>query len=180
MPVVYLKSWVGLRTKLEENVVFANVLNTLSHLESPRELIVVAIATLPIVELRGALPVAINLFHIPWQYALLLAIIGTLIPVPLLLLFFGTVTRRLSKIALFRRWLDWLDGLACRRGKMVERYKRIGLVLLVAIPVPVTGAWTGSLVATILDIDFKQALLSILIGTCIAGAIVTSICILAS
>lgn len=160
-------------------MVFANVLDTLSHLQSPRELIIVAIATLPVVELRGALPVAINLFHIPWQYALLLAVIGTFIPVPLLLLFFGNIARRLSKIAFFRRWLDWLDGLVRRRGRMVDRYKRIGLVLLVAIPLPVTGAWTGSLVATILDIDFKQALLSILIGTCIAGAIVTSVCILA-
>lgn len=161
-------------------MVFTNVLNTLSLLESPRELIVVAIATLPVVELRGALPVAINLFHMPWQYALLLAIIGTLIPVPLLLLFFGAITRRLSKIASFRRWLNWLDGLARRRGKMVERYKSIGLVLLVAVPVPVTGAWTGSLVATILNVDFKQALLAIFIGTCIAGAIITSVCILAS
>ena len=159
-------------------MVFANVLNTLSHLESHRELIVVAIATLPVVELRGALPVVINLFHIPWQYALLLTIIGTLIPVPLLLLFFGTIARRLGKIAFFRRWLNWLDGLARRRGKVMERYKLIGLGFLVAIPLPVTGAWTGSLVATIFNMDFKHALLSIFIGTCIAGAIVTSICIL--
>jgi uncharacterized membrane protein len=161
-------------------MVFANVLSTLSHLESYRELIVVAIAALPVVELQGALPVAINLFHIPWQYALLLTIIGTLIPVPLLLLFFGTIARRLGKIAFFRRWLNWLDGLARRRGKVVEKYKLIGLGLFVAIPLPVTGAWTGSLVATIFNIDFKRALLSIFIGTCIAGAIVTSICILAS
>ena len=123
---------------------------------------------------------AINLLHVPWQYALLLAIVGTLIPVPLLLLFFGTVTRRLSKIAFFRRWLDWLDGLVRRRGKLVERYKRIGLMLLVDIPLPVTKAWTGSLVATILDLDFKHAMLSILIGTCIAGAIITTICVLAN
>jgi uncharacterized membrane protein len=161
-------------------MVFTSFLNTLANLEAPRELVVIIIATLPIVELRGALPVAINLFHIPWQYALLLAIAGNLIPVPLLLLFFGTIARRLGKIAFFRRWLNWLDGLARRRGKVVEKYKLIGLGLFVAIPLPVTGAWTGSLVATILNMDFKHALLSIFIGTCIAGAIVTSICILAS
>ena len=161
-------------------MVFANVLNTLSNLEFPKGLIVITIATLPIVELRGALPIAINLFHIPWQYALLLAIIGTLVPVPLLLLFFGTISRRLSKIDFFRKRFNWLEGLAHRRGKMVAKYKRIGLVLLVAIPLPVTGAWTGSLVATILHIEFKHALLSIFIGTCVAGAIVTSICIFAS
>ncbi len=157
-----------------------NVFDTFSNLGFPKELIVIAISTLPILELRGALPVAINLFHLPWQYALLLAIIGTLIPVPLLLLFFDTISQRLSssKIGIFKRWCNWLDGLAQRRGEMVERYKCIGLVLLVAVPLPVTGAWTGSLVATILNIDFKRALLSIFIGICIAGAIVTSICIL--
>jgi hypothetical protein len=85
-------------------MVFVNVLNTLSHLESHRKLIVIAIAALPVVELQGALPIAINLFHIPWQYALSLAIIGTLISVPVLLLFFGTIARRLGKIAFFRRW----------------------------------------------------------------------------
>jgi uncharacterized membrane protein len=179
MPVVHKKAGQVCEGRPENSVVFTNFLNTLANLEAPRELIVIIIATLPIVELRGALPVAINLFHLPWQYALLLAIIGNLIPVPLLLLFFGTIARRLGKIGFFKRWLDWLDGLARRRGKLVERYQRIGLALLVAIPLPATGAWTGSLVATIFNIDFKRALLSIFIGICIAGAIVTAICILA-
>ena len=64
---------------------FASVLNTLSNLGLERALIVIAISAFPIVELRGALPLAINIFHLPWQYALLLAVIGNLIPVPLLL-----------------------------------------------------------------------------------------------
>ena len=160
-------------------MVFANVLNTFSSLGFPEELIVITISTLPILELRGALPVAINMFNLPWQYALLLAIIGNLIPVPLLLLSFRAISQRLNKIGILRRWFSWLDELAQRRGKGVERYKQLGLVMLVAIPLPVTGAWTGSLVASVSDIDFKHALLCIFSGICIAGAIITSICMLA-
>ncbi|MCD6452834.1 MAG: small multi-drug export protein [Dehalococcoidales bacterium] len=144
-----------------------------------KETIVVIISTLPIVELRGALPVAINVFHLSWHRALPLAIAGNLIPVPLLLLFFGAISRRLSRIGIFRRWINWLEEHSRQRGKIIERYKRLGLILLVAIPLPFTGAWTGSLVATIFEVRFRQAFLAILTGVCIAGAIVTAICLLA-
>jgi len=155
------------------------LLSTLFSLGVPKELIVITVSTLPIVELRGAIPIAINLFDFPWYYALLLAIAGNLVPVPLLLLFFGAISRHLSRFGIFRRWFNWLEERARKRGKIVEKYKRIGLALFVAIPLPVTGAWTGSLVATIFEIKFKHALPSIFIGICIAGAIVTAISLLA-
>ena len=139
-----------------------------------------AVSTLPIVELRGAIPLAINKFGFPWHRALLIAIGGNLIPVPFILLLFSTISKRLSKVAIFKRWFDWLNERTRRRGKIIERYKRIGLVLFVAIPFPVTGAWTGSLAATIFGVKFKHALLSIFIGVCIAGAIVTYISLLAA
>jgi len=121
-------------------VLLDNILNTLSSLGLSKELVVILISTLPIVELRGAIPLAINLFNFPWYYALLLAIAGNLIPVPLLLLFFGAISQRLSKIGIFKRWFQWLEERTRQRGKIVERYKRIGLVLFVAVPLPVTGA----------------------------------------
>ncbi len=134
---------------------------------------VLALAALPISELRGAIPVAIIAFHFPWYYALLLAIIGNLVPVPFILLFLNAVSRVLSKVGVFRRMLYWLFEHARRRGKIVEKYERIGLILFVAIPLPITGAWTGSLVAVLLGLKFKHAFLSIFIGVLIAGAIVT-------
>ena len=141
-----------------------------------KELVVFTIAALPIFELRGALPVAINLFHFPWHYALLLAIIGNLVPVPFLLLFLNAFSRLLSKIGIFNRMLHWLFERTKRRGRIVERYERIGLTLFVAIPLPVTGAWTGSLAAVLFGLKFKHAFLSIAIGVFIAGAIVTCLC----
>ena len=143
-----------------------------------KELVVLVISALPVLELRGALPVAINLFHFPWYYALLLAIIGNLLPVPFLLLFLNNISRLLSKIGIFEKILHWLFEHTRRRGKIINRYERIGLALFVAIPLPVTGAWTGSLAAVIFGLKFKHAFLSIFAGVLIAGAIVTCLCLL--
>ena len=143
-----------------------------------KELVVLVISALPVLELRGALPVAINLFHFPWYYALLLAIIGNLLPVPFLLLFLSNISRLLSKIGIFEKMLHWLFEHTRRRGKIINRYERIGLTLFVAIPLPVTGAWTGSLAAVLFGLKFKHAFLSIFVGELIAGAIVTCLCLL--
>jgi len=143
-----------------------------------KELVVLIISALPITELRGALPVAINLFNFPWYYALLLAIVGNLLPVPLILLFLDAFSRLLSKVGILKRALDWLFEHTRRRGKIIERYERIGLMLFVAIPLPVTGAWTGSLAAVLFGIKFRHAFLSIFAGVFIAGIIVTCLCLL--
>ncbi|MFC2021316.1 COG2426 family protein [Chloroflexota bacterium] len=136
-------------------------------------LAVLAIAASPISELRGAIPIAIIGFHFPWYSAFLLAIIGNLLPVPFILLFLNAISRPMRKIEILDRMLDWFFARIRRRGKIIERYGRIGLVLFVAIPLPVTGAWTGSLAAALLGLRFKHALLSIFIGILIAGIIVT-------
>ena len=139
---------------------------------------VILIAASPIAELRAAIPLAILTFDFHWYHALLLAIIGNLIPVPFILLFLDTATRLLNHVPFFKKWLDWLFERTRRRGRLIERYKRIGLVLFVAIPLPVTGAWTGSLAAVLFGIGFKQAFLSILLGVIIAGIIVTCLTLL--
>jgi len=143
-----------------------------------KELVVLIISALPIFELRGALPVAINLFHFPWYYALPLAIIGNLLPVPVILLFLDAISRCLSKVGCFDRFLQWLFEHTRKRGRVVERYERIGLALFVAIPLPVTGAWTGSLAAVLFGLKFKHAILSIFIGVFVAGIIVTCLSLL--
>ena len=143
-----------------------------------KELVVLIIAALPVLELRGALPVAIHLFHFPWYYALLLAIVGNLLPVPFILLFLDATSRLLGKIGFFNRMLRWLFERTRRRGIVVERYERIGLALFVAIPFPATGAWTGSLAAVLFGLKFKHAFLSISIGIFIAGIIVTCLSLL--
>lgn len=144
----------------------------------PEELIVVIVSALPILELRGALPIAINLFHISWYWALCLAVIGNLLPVPFLLLFLESLAKGVSRADSGKKLVDWVFQRTRQRGHVIERYERIGLTLLVAIPLPMTGAWTGSIAAFVFGLKFNHALLSILFGVVIAGAIVTSLCLL--
>ena len=144
----------------------------------PQEAIIVIISALPVVELRLALPIAINVFHMAWYKAYCLAVIGNLLPVPILLLFLDSLAKVVSRSEIGRRVVDWVFERTRRQGKNIERYERIGLTLFVAIPLPVTGAWTGSIAAFLLGLRFRYAFLSILVGVIIAGAIVTSLCLL--
>ena len=141
-------------------------------------LIVVIISALPVLELRGALPVAINLFHMEWYQAFYLAVIGNLLPVPFLLLFLESLAKVVSKVTLGKKLVNWVFERTRRRGAVIEKYERIGLMLFVAIPLPVTGAWTGSVAAFLFGLKFRYAFLSILFGVIIAGGIVTSLCLL--
>ena len=143
-----------------------------------KELIVIIISALPVVELRGALPVAINVFNMPWYWAYPLAVIGNMLPVPILLLFFESLARVVSKVEIGRRFVNWGLERTRRHGKLIERYERIGLMLFVAIPLPVTGAWTGSIAAFIMGMKFRYSILSILCGVIISGTVVTCLCLL--
>jgi len=144
----------------------------------PAEVMVFIMSALPLVELRGALPVAIKLFHLPWYEALYLTIIGNMLPVPFLLLFLKSLAKVVSRTDTGKRLLDWWFRQTRQRAAVVEKYERIGLVLFVAIPIPWTGAWTGSVVAFLSGLKFSRALLSITCGVVICGAIVVSLCLL--
>lgn len=154
------------------------MIERLLELELAQELIVFVVSMLPVVELRGALPVAINLFGMSWYKALALSVMGNLLPVPFLLLFLESVTTWASRVSIGKRLVDWVFGRTRRQGRMIERYERIGLMLFVAIPLPFTGAWTGSIAAFLLGLRFNWALVSISVGVVIAGVIVTCLCLL--
>ena len=145
----------------------------LINMELSSVLTVLAIAASPLSELRGAIPVAISTFNFPWYYALLIGVIGNLLPAAFILLFLDTISRWLSKVRFFDQLLKWLFERTRRQGKIIERYERIGLALFIAIPLPVTGAWSGSLAAVLFGLKFKHAFLSIFGGILIAGAIIT-------
>ncbi|MCJ7606039.1 MAG: small multi-drug export protein [Dehalococcoidales bacterium] len=139
---------------------------------------VIGLAALPIAELRGAIPLALSHFDFTWYYAFLFAFIGNLIPVFVILLGFQPVTRLISRVEIGKRFLDWLFLHVRKRGRRTEKYERIGLALFVAIPLPITGAWTGSILAALRGYSFKYAFTSIVIGVIIAGIVVTSAWIL--
>ena len=138
----------------------------------PKEVITVIVAALPISELRGAIPLAVAMKQ-PLVKTLILAYIGNMLPVIPLLILLEPISNKLRHIPLWSRFFDWLFERTKRKAKMVQRYEVIGLILLVAIPLPATGAWTGCVAASLFKIKFRYAFPSILIGVIIAGVIVT-------
>jgi len=154
------------------------MLESFLNLPIPRELIIIIIALLPISELRGALPVAINLFQMPWYWALFLSVIGNMIPVPIILLFLDFFVKVISKVLIGARLANWVLERTRARSRVIQKYGAIGLMIFVAIPLPLTGAWTGAIAAFLLGVKFHRAFLAILCGVIIAGAIITCLCLL--
>ncbi len=131
------------------------------------------ISMVPVIELRGAIPIAVG-NGLEYWIAVLVAIIGNLLPVPFIILFIRKI------FELMRKWSSKLDSLVTKLEKraesksdVVQKYAFWGLFLLVAIPLPGTGAWTGALVAAMLDMRLKRAFPAIALGVIGAAAIVT-------
>ena len=141
-----------------------------------REWGVIICSMLPVIELRGAIPLGMGL-ALEWWQCYLFAVLGNMIPVPFILLFITRIIAWMekSRIGIFKKVAGWLLRKAEKNRGKIEKYSFWGVCLFVAVPLPITGAWTGSLVAAVIDMKFWKALLSCFIGVLIAGAIVTAI-----
>lgn len=137
-----------------------------------KEAVVFIISMIPILELRGGLIVS-KLLEVPITTAIPLCIIGNIIPIPFILLFIKQIFKWMKKIRLFRGLIEKLESRAMSKSDNIKKYEFWGLVLFVGIPLPGTGAWTGSLIAALLDVDFKKAVLAELLGIAIATVIMS-------
>jgi len=125
----------------------------------------------PVIELRGALPAGVAAgLDIP--AATVISIFGNMLPVPFILLLLRRIFAWLRSFPKLGGLIDRLERRAHLKGEKVRKYRALGLFILVAIPLPGTGAWTGALVASVLDMRMKTALPAIFAGVCAAGAIV--------
>ena len=132
---------------------------------------VLAVSAAPVAELRGGLPLALS-FGLHPAAAFFLSVVGNLVPVLPLLLGFGWVEKQSRRWGPLKNGLDWVFVRTRRRGRLIARYGSIGLILLVAIPLPATGAWTGTIAAFLFDIPPKRAFPLIVAGVFIAGVVV--------
>lgn len=139
----------------------------------PPELTTFLIATLPVSELRGAIPVGIGAGGLSWPVAYISAVLGNFLPVPFLLLGLEPVSRWLRRWPIWERFFTWLFERTRRRGVMVERYEALGLMLFVSIPLPITGAWTGCAAAFVFGIRHRLAFPAVLAGILLSGTVVT-------
>lgn len=138
------------------------------------EIICFIISLFPILELRGGLLAASPAFlDVPLKTALIYCIIGNLLPIPFILLLIEKILEWMEGWKLTRKFALWLRGKAEKNKAKIEKFGFWGLVLFVGIPLPGTGAWTGSLVAALLHMKFKKSMLACIIGVLLAAVIMT-------
>jgi len=136
------------------------------------------IAASPFSQLATAIPVGIEVRHVPWPVAFPVAVAGNLLAAPFLFMILEPGYRLVSRVdalQVVKRFEDWLFESLRRRGGIVEKYGRIGLVLWVGIPLPMTGVWTGTIIAWLFGLSFKRAFPYIALGSLMAGTIVTTL-----
>lgn len=138
-------------------------------------LVTLGVSMVPVIELRGAIPIGMGL-GLDYGTSLVASIIGNMIPIPFILIFlmkiFDWMKRRDNWMG---KVVDKMLSIADKKRETVDKYGWIGLFILVAIPLPGTGAWTGALVASVFRLPFKKAMLAIFLGVITAGLIVFAI-----
>ena len=132
------------------------------------------LGALPVSELRGAIPAAIAFGFSPLK-AYCIAFIGNTLPVIPLLFLLEPVSNLLRKLPVFNSFFNWLFERTRKKAALVEKFEALGLILFVAIPLPITGAWTGCVAATLFKVRFRYAFPAILLGIAIAGAVVIAL-----
>ncbi len=128
-------------------------------------------AMMPILEIRGAIPVGVASGLDPWL-AFAVGFVGNMLPIPILILLTRKIIEWLKKHNVLVKLTAWLENKGSKGAQKVQKYSFWGLFILVAIPLPGTGAWTGALVASLLDMRLKRALPAIAMGVAVAGLIV--------
>jgi uncharacterized membrane protein len=144
----------------------------------PPEVTVGLISMIPIFELRGAIPVGIIGYHLPWWKALAISVVGNILPIFLVLLLLDPACRILRRIPVFNRFLMWMFARTRKKSGSIEKYEALGLIIFVAIPLPGTGAWSGALAAYIFGLPYWKSLICCFLGVLGAGIVVTVLTLL--
>lgn len=142
----------------------------LTSIKYGRELVIFIISLMPILELRGGL-IAATLLGLKGIPSFIICFIGNIIPIPFILWFITPLFTKMKKTKLFSGLVEKLEKKAMSKKDQIERLQYLGLMLFVGIPLPGTGAWTGSLIAALLDMDKKKAMLATILGVIMAGII---------
>ena len=150
--------------------VLVDAFSGLTSLKYGKELIIFIISMLPILELRGGL-IAATLLGLEGLPSFIICFIGNIIPIPFILWLITPIFNYLKKTKLFSGMVNKIENKAMTKKEQIEKLQYIGLMLFVGIPLPGTGAWTGCLIAALLNMDKKKALLYTIIGVVMAGII---------
>lgn len=139
----------------------------------PHQLITSLISMIPLLELRGSILLVAGLLKLPLIQTYLSAVIGNMVPIPFILLFIEKIFKLLKQSKHFSKLPIWLEKKALKKADQINKYGYWGLFLFVAIPLPGTGAWTGSLLAVLLGMKRGKSLFFIFLGVMGAGLIMS-------
>ena len=153
---------------------FLGLFDGLRSIPFGKELIVFLISLMPILELRGGL-IAAALLGLNIVPAFIICIIGNLLPIPFILWFITPVFNKLKKTKHLSKFVNKIEKKALSKKDKIEKAEFCGLFFFVGIPLPGTGGWTGSLIASLINMDKKKAMLAITCGVLLAGLIVGSL-----
>ncbi len=140
----------------------------------PPQLVTFLVSLCPVLELRGGM-IAARLLEINFFEAFIICYIGNMLPIPFILLFIKKIFALMRKSKFFSKIVDKLEARSEKKKGSIEKYKEWGLLILVAIPLPGTGGWTGALIAALMDMRIKKSLPLIALGVFIAGLIMSLI-----
>lgn len=127
----------------------------------------------PLIEQRGAIPVGILGYHLnPWLVAVV-SLIGSFIPAPFIYFFFNKIFAWMKTIKLFDKFTNFVEKKVQKGSKKLEKYKEIGLITFVGIPLPTTGLWTGTAVAAFMGLDFKKSMVCVFLGGIVSAILIT-------
>lgn len=132
-----------------------------------------AISAVPLIEQRGAIPVGILHYRINPAIVFIVSYLGSLLPVPFILLFFNAIFKWMKKYKIFNGINNVIENKIRKNSPKIERYREVGLIIFVGIPLPTTGLWTGSAIAAVLGLDFKKSFFCVALGGILSAVIIT-------
>ena len=168
--MLYLKSRKSDKMAEKLAKLLVGAFSGLTSLKYGKELIVFIISLMPILELRGGL-IASALLKLNWIKSFIICFVGNIIPIPFILWFITPLFDKMKKTKLFSGIVNKLEKKAMSKKDKIEKLQYIGLMLFVGIPLPGTGAWTGCLIAALLNMDKKKSMLYAIFGVIMAGII---------
>lgn len=136
-----------------------------------KEWMTLLISAVPILEQKAAIPYGV-IQGIGFWEVYFLTLVGAILPSPFIIVFVNKIFELLKKVSWMRPMIEWIESRTMKKGKNIVRYELFGLFLFVAIPIPGTGVWTGSLAAALLHLEFKKAIVTVFFGAAVSGLII--------
>lgn len=140
---------------------------------------VVLMSMVPLIEQRGAIPMGILAFHMNPFLVFVASLVGSFIPSPFIYIFFNKIFAWMKTVKQLTKFTDFVEKKVQKGSKQLEKYKEIGLITFVGIPLPTTGLWTGTAIAAFMGLDFKKSMWCVFLGGVVSAVIITIVSVIA-